>query len=97
MRATEQYVPVYKTQDVVVPKIEERTQVQESFKKETQQMQPKTLPATYEGKSRAQLYNAPADDPPAEAMPTQAVEVAPAQYEQPQQMFAQPAQEEMQM
>ena len=84
---------MYKQQVVVVPKVEQRTLLKESFKKETQQIAPKTLPATYEGKSRAQLYAAPADDPPAEMMPAAAVEVAPAEYAHGE-MFAEQVQEQ---
>ena len=56
VRATEQVVPVYKQQDVLVPKIEERTVVKEEFSQKQHTMPTLTEQATYSGKERQQLY-----------------------------------------
>ena len=56
VRATEQLVPVYKQQDVLVPKIEERTIVKEEFSQKSHTMPTITEQPTYSGKAREQLY-----------------------------------------
>ncbi len=56
VHATEQLVPVYKQQDVLVPKIEERTIVKEEFSQKAHTMPTTTEQATYSGKDRQQLY-----------------------------------------
>ena len=56
VRATEQVVPVYKQQDVLVPKVEERTLVKEEFSQKAHTMPTTTEEPTYSGKQREQLY-----------------------------------------
>jgi hypothetical protein len=54
--AQERLVPVYKQQDVLVPKIVDQTIVKEEFKQETKARPTLTMPTTFQGKSRQQLY-----------------------------------------
>ena len=56
VHAKERVVPVYKQQDVLVPKIEERTIVKEEFSQKAHTMPTETQPTTYSGKLREQLY-----------------------------------------
>lgn len=56
VHAKERVVPVYKQQDVLVPKVEERTIVKEEFQQQQQTMPTVTEQTTYAGKQRDQLY-----------------------------------------
>jgi hypothetical protein len=62
--AQEQLQPVYKQQDVLVPKIVEQTIVRESFQQKEHARPTATMPATFTGKSRQQLYGFPAFSEP---------------------------------
>ena len=59
VRSQETVRPVYQVQDVLVPKITTQDRVQEEFTKTREQLQTQTKPASYEGKSRTQMYGQP--------------------------------------
>jgi hypothetical protein len=69
--AQERLQPLYKQQDVLVPKIVEQTIVKEEFSQKQHARPTATMPATFSGKSRQQLYGNPsfseADPPMGEA------------------------------